>query len=231
MRWLILTGSVLVIAAVLGLASTSTIGQAEDKPLLGKTVCIDPGHGGVESGAVYQKRGRNGWTLIEKEINLDVALDLKKKLIGAGATVAMTRVDDSWVSLGGRVDICNDSGADITVSLHTNSTNSPRWDGSLTLMSKNEDKDRPLAEAIHPIMYEGLNADWDGRFSDYGFNVDDWYIPKNTTMPAVILEPVFLSNPDEAEALRPTIEEASGGRRGQIAQVEYEGILAYFALP
>ena len=227
MRWFILTGFVLVIAAVLGLASTSTSGQAEDKPLHYKTVCIDPGHGGDEWGAIYQKRGRNGWTLIEKEINLDVALDLRTKLVAAGAEVTMTRTDnDTTVSLEDRVDKCNDSGADITVSLHTNSTRSPRWDGSLTLMSKNEDKDRPLAEAIHPIMYNGLNEGWEGRFTDYGFNVDDWYVPKNTTMPAVILEPVFLSNPDEAEALR-----EAGGRRGRIAEVEYEGILAYFALP
>ena len=230
MRWLILTGFVLVIAAVLGLASSPTSGQAGDQPLVGRTVCIDPGHGGDESGAVYQKRGRNGWTLIEKEINLDVALDLQEKLeVDGGATVVMTRVDDSSVSLGDRVEICNGSGADIIVSLHTNGTRSPRWDGSLTLMSKNEDKDRPLAEAIHPIMYNGLNEGWEGRFTDYGFNVDDWYIPKNTTMPAVILEPVFLSNPDEAEALKLTVERASDGRRGQIAQVEYDGILAYFA--
>jgi N-acetylmuramoyl-L-alanine amidase len=78
-------------------------------------------------------------------------------------------------------------------------------------------------------MYNGLKEDWDGRFRDYGINVDEWYIPKNTTMPAVILEPVFLSNGDEAKALKPTIAEAPGGRRSQIAQVEYDGIVAYFA--
>ena len=227
MRWFILTGFVLVIAAVLGLASTSTSGQAEDSPLEGKTVCIDPGHGGEEWGAVYQKRGRDGWTLIEKEINLDVALELRDKLVATGAEVTMTRTDnDTTVSLDARVDKCNGSGADITVSLHTNGTRSPRWDGSLTLMSG--EKDRLLAEAIHPIMYNGLKDGWDGRFSDYGFNVDEWYIPTKTDMPAVILEPVFLSNPDEAEAL---IAEAPAGRRGWIAQVEYEGILAYFAPP
>ena len=53
MRWLILTGFVLVIGAVLGLASTSTSGQADDNPLHDKKVCIDPGHGGEEWGAVY----------------------------------------------------------------------------------------------------------------------------------------------------------------------------------
>ncbi len=227
MRWLILTGSVLVIATVLGLASSSTSGQAGDLPLEGRTVCIDPGHGGGESGAVYQKRGRKGWTLVEKDINLDVALDLRAKLEAAGATVAMTRDDDSTVSLNQRVTTCNGSGADITVSLHTNSTRSSRWDGSMTLMNK--DEDRSLAEAIHPIMYNGLKEDWDGRFRDYGINVDEWYIPKNTNMPAVILEPVFLSNPDEAKALKDTIADAPGGRRSQISQVEYDGIVAYFA--
>ncbi len=226
MRWFILTGFVLVIAAVLGLALTSTSGQAGDLPLEGKTVCIDPGHGGLESGAIYQKQGRNGWTLIEKEINLDVAKNLRTRLeVEGGATVVMTRTDNNTtVSLDARVITCNDSGADITVSLHTNSTYSPRWDGSMTLMSKNEDG--PLAGALQLAMYNGLKVGWDGRFTDYGINVDDWFIPTNTTMPAVILEPVFLSNRDEAEALG-----EAGGRRGQIAQAEYDGILAYFALP
>ena len=227
MRWFIPAGFVLVIAAVLGLASSSTSGQAGDHlPLQDRTVCIDPGHGGAESGAVYQKRGRNGWTLIEKDINLDVALELRDKLVADGAEVVMTRANDSFVELDARVVTCNGSGADITVSLHTNSTRSPRWDGSMTLMSKSADTE--LAEAIHPIMYNGLKEGWEGRFSDYGFNVDGWRVTKNTTMPAVILEPVFLSNPAEAKALKDTIAQARGGRRGQIAQVEYEGILAYF---
>ncbi len=95
MRWLILTGFVLVIATVLGLASSSTSGQAGDLSLQDRTVCIDPGHGGGESGAVYQKRGRKGWTLVEKDIILDVALKLRAMLEAGGATVAMTREDDS----------------------------------------------------------------------------------------------------------------------------------------
>ena len=134
----------------------------------------------------------------------------------------MTREDDSTVSLGRRVEICNDSLADITVSLHTNSTRSSRWDGSMTLMNKGQD--RPLAEVIHSTMYNGLKENWDGRFTDYGINVDAWYIPKNTSMPAVILEPVFLSNRDEAEALKPTIAEApavavAGSPRGSTTEI------------
>ncbi len=194
----------------------------------GKAICIDPGHGGDESGAVYQKRGRNGWTLREKDINLDVALHLAARLVADGATVTLTRHDDNAVSLADRVATCNDAGADITVSLHTNGANGSRWDGSMTLMNK--DADAPLAEAIHPIMYDGLKEGWDGRFTDYGINVDEWYVPKHTTMPAVILEPVFMSNNAEAAALRDSIDDAPSGRRAQIVEVEYEGIVAYFTL-
>lgn len=46
-------------------------------------------------------------------------------------------------------------------------------------------------------------------------------------MPAVIVEAVFMSNPDEAQALKSTIAEAPDGRRAQIAQVVHEGILDY----
>jgi len=60
--------------------------------LKGKTVILDPGHGGSDSGA-----SRNG--VLEKTINLDLALRLKRILEEAGANVVMTRVDDTYVSL------------------------------------------------------------------------------------------------------------------------------------
>jgi len=227
MGWSSLGRIVAVVAAVLGLLFAFAASEAQALSLEGKVVCIDPGHGGAESGAVYQKRGRGGWTLVEKEINLDVAHNLRGKLEAAGASVVMTRSDDSTLSLELRVQVCNAAGADLTVSVHTNSTFSSRWDGAMTLMNKTAD--RPLAEAMQPVMYGGLKAGWDGRFTDYGINVDEWYIPKHTTMPAVILEPVFMSNDSEAQALRATTAQALDGRRAQIARVEYEGILAYFA--
>ncbi len=225
MRGIIIAGIALVLAAFLGLAFSAGSGTATGV-IEGRIICVDPGHGGDESGAIYQKRGRSGWTLAEKDINLDVSESLRDLLQAGGATVVMTRTDDSTVSLQQRVQICNASGADITVSTHTNSTFSPRWDGTMTLMNK--DEDRPLAEAVQAVVYQGLAQDWDGRFTDYGINVDEWYIPKYTTMPAVILEPVFMSNRGEADALRLPIAESPGGRRAQIAQVEYEGVLAYF---
>lgn len=239
MRWLSLAALALLVtlAGLFALAPASA--QTSDSAVAGKVICIDPGHGGTEAGAVYDKRGRpeDRWTLYEKDINLDVAEALQDLLEGDGATVVMTREDDSYVSLQQRVDICNTAAAPIngefpdiiTVSVHTNSTYIPGRDGSMTLVAK--PKDLSLAEVIHPVMYQGLKENWEGLFRDYGINEDIWYIPRYTTMPAVILEPVLMSNHDEAEALKPTIEQAPYpyGRRAQIAQVAYDGIVAYFA--
>ena len=216
-----------IVLAVAGALVVVLLGVA-DAGATGALVCLDPGHGGTESGAVYSKRGRDGFTLLEKEINLDVALHLRDALDAGGFVVLMTRESDQTVSLQERVDICNGAGADIAVSVHTNSTYSSRWDGAMTLTNK--PADQLLAETVHPIMYSGLKENWDGRFTDYGINVDEWFIPKYTTMPAVILEPVFMSNHDEAAALRATVDQTPTGRRGKIVEVEYEGILAYFGL-
>jgi len=218
-----------VMQMMTGMPAVTASRTASAQKAAGKVICIDPGHGGDKPGAVYHKRGRpeDRWTLEEKEINLDVALNLRDKLgpDGAGATVLMTRTDDSTTSLEERVKICS-GGAHITVSVHTNSTHSSRWDGSLIVVAK--DDDWPLAKAIHPIMYDGLKENWEGLFTDYGINEAAWYIPLHTDMPAVILEPVFMSNHDEAVALR---QEAGidGSRRAQIVQVAYDGIVAYFA--
>ena len=232
MKRLMLLLPALFAAFALALGALASEGANAAGVLDGKIVCIDPGHGGSELGAVYQKKGRGGWELREKDVNLDVAFKLRELLEQRGATVAMTRTDDSTLSLQARVDICNNyrqagKAPDILVSVHTNSTYTSRWDGSTTLMNKAID--RQLAEALQPVIYSGLKSGWTGRFTDYGINVDTWYVPLHANMPAVILEPVFMSNDAEADALRYSIAQAPNGRRAQISQVEFEGILAFFS--
>jgi len=234
-RWISLAALALLVTLAGLFALTPASAQVAGSAVADKVICIDPGHGGTEAGAVYHKRGRpeDRWTLYEKEINLDVAQALQGLLVGDGATVVMTRKTDIDVVVYDpepgtidRVDICNEAESDITVSVHTNSTYSPRWDGSLTIVAK--DDDWPLAEVIHPIMYDGLKDDsWEGLFTDYGIREDVWLLPLNTDMPTVILEPVFMSNHDEAAALRDKASK-DGSRRAQIVQVAYDGIVAYF---
>lgn len=81
-----------------------------------KTIVIDPGHGGKDPGAI----GHDG--LLEKEVTLDVALRLKRRLEqGYGATILLTREDDKAISLRERVEFANEQGADLFISLHLNS--------------------------------------------------------------------------------------------------------------
>lgn len=99
----------------------------------GTRIVIDPGHGGNDPGAT-------GNGLIEKELNLDVALRLRDLLEadtgdpngGGSWQVVMTRTSDVDVSLQARVDIANSWPADRFVSIHHNAFSSPAANGTET---------------------------------------------------------------------------------------------------
>lgn len=79
-----------------------------------KKIVIDAGHGGHDPGAI----GRTG--LREKDVTLDIAKRLSRLLKEDGFQVVMTRSSDTFISLSSRVDIANDSDADIFLSIHAN---------------------------------------------------------------------------------------------------------------
>lgn len=81
-----------------------------------KTVVIDPGHGGRDPGAI----GKGG--LQEKQVALDVALNLKYLLEAEGLKVLMTRESDNFISLWRRAHIANNSKADFFISIHVNAS-------------------------------------------------------------------------------------------------------------
>src|SRR5690606_1620420 len=81
-------------------------------PAAAVDVCIDPGHGGGDPGAV-------GCGLQEKNININTSTRLKD-LLAPHATVFMTRTGDSSVSLSARTNYANGQGADRFVSIHSN---------------------------------------------------------------------------------------------------------------
>jgi N-acetylmuramoyl-L-alanine amidase len=79
-------------------------------------IMIDPGHGGIDGGAV------SGNNLLEKNVVLAVAKELKKDLTARGRyDVRMTRTSDIFVSLDQRLKISHDAGADLFISLHADS--------------------------------------------------------------------------------------------------------------
>lgn len=83
-------------------------------PINIKKVIIDAGHGGTDPGAI----GRTG--LREKDINLDIAKRLSSLFRAEGVQVVMTRSTDTLIPLPKRVEIANNSGADIFLSIHSN---------------------------------------------------------------------------------------------------------------
>lgn len=95
---------------------TKSLVLPSNKPAI-YTVVLDPGHGGVDPGAI----GPTG--LKEKEVVLDIALKAKKLLTNnLGIKVVLTRERDEFIPLRKRASIANNVKADLFISLHTNAS-------------------------------------------------------------------------------------------------------------
>jgi N-acetylmuramoyl-L-alanine amidase len=195
-------------------------------PLAGRRICLDAGHGGAaEPGSVFDFG--DGKILREADVTLDIVRTLRAWLQADGATVILTRNDDSFVELSARAATCNAAAADIAVSIHNNGGPNPAWNGALTLFAKAID--RRLAEALIATLQPGLSKNAPSRpFTAYGAQPFEGAVLLQTVMPAVIVEPVFISNPFEAQALMAPTGVANS-RRNQIVLETYRGIRAYFA--
>ena len=224
-RWLIsLVVLSFAVAFLLTLGDRTHTVTAEPDPLNGKHICLDPGHGGTQPGAV------NG-TLLEKEINLDEALYLRDMWESRGATVTMTREGDETKSIRDRYSKCNDVKADILVSVHTNSVSDPSINGSLSIYFQGEDK--VLAGAVHEIMYPALKvaAPEQDNFTNFGLKKDALGVLLKSKMPSVVVEPVFMSNTGEEGLLQTAIADCDlveQCRRLEIANTIIDGVDNYF---
>jgi N-acetylmuramoyl-L-alanine amidase len=189
----------------------------------GKKVVIDAGHGGGDPGA----KSTSG--LLEKEINLDVALKLKKYLSRVGVYCIMTRENDrdffnentrvaskKQRDLGYRTRIANESGAELFLSIHANSFPQTIYHGAQTFFNIREPLSRKLAKAIQYHMVKELGPN--KRQPKPG----DFRVLNDTRMPGVTIEIGFLSNPVEAELL------SSPQYRERVAAAIYHGVIAYF---
>jgi len=148
-------------------------------------ICIDPGHGGDDSGAAY------GFSE-EDDINLLVGYFLRCALEKHGVDVIMTREKDNYVSLQNRCDIANNADADLFISIHCDAWHNKTTSGMSTHMYRN-------AGAETAVLAKQIHAHLIGRFPDHvnrGVNKAGFYVLKHTKMPAVLVECEFISNPD-----------------------------------
>jgi len=160
-------------------------------------VCIDPGHGGSQPGAV----GYFGTK--EKDITLQVALQLRDVLKTAGVDVVMTRESDKDVrtakqsnELQARCDVANNSKADVFISIHCNASNDSSAHGTETWYYPKDAKSKTLAQFIQTELVKQIGL------KDRGVKQGNYYVTRYTKMPAVLVELAFISNPEEEVLLR-----------------------------
>lgn len=170
------------------------------------TVCVDAGHGGSDTGAVYKD-------ITEAQENLDIAQRLEALLTTAGYTVVMTRSDmATTLSNSQRAAICNTAHADVLVSVHLNASTDHTIDYTIGLYGK-QTKDKIWARKVNTAM-SALGITNNGIT-----NYADGMLLK-ATMPATLAETVFLSSDTEYSLLT----DGTGNRQQEIAQALFNGI-------
>lgn len=156
---------------------------------MSKKVVIDPGHGGNDSGTV-------GFGLQEKDINLDIALQLRTKLAHF-ADVTLTRSSDIFISLSERAAIANKLAADFFISIHVNAGGGTGFE-SYVYINANEE-----TEHLHDIIHKNV-ADFYkiNGFIDRGQKNANFAVLRLTNMPAVLLENLFIDEPTDVAKLK-----------------------------
>jgi N-acetylmuramoyl-L-alanine amidase len=178
--------------------------------------CLDPGHGGTDPGAV---RG----TLVEKELNLDLALRVRALLDPTLYNVTLTRSDNN-TTLGNsaRAQICNASSAQLVLSIHLNASTDPTVDYAWFFYGKPQ-KDKAFA-ATMDANYKILNTSGTDFLAHKAItNFANGTLLKSNA-PAALAEGLFMSNTDEGALLAAT---DASSRRQQIADQLAAGIRAF----
>lgn len=193
-------------------------------PLAGKTIVIDPGHGGPDGGAVGSD------DTLEKDIALEVGKKLQKYLQQTGALVYLTRETDTDLAADGtkglsrrkaedirkRMEFIHDKDADFFVTLHLNAIPSTKWSGAQTFYYPKSEEGKHLAKMIQAEIIRNLE-----NTKREALSINNLYLLKNAEVPGALVEIGFLSNVEERELLKQEEYQL------RMAASIYEGILRY----
>ena len=195
-------------------ASTDTL------PLLGKVIYLDPGHGGLDPGAIYKD-------IEEASINLEISKKLMETLEKNGAIVYLTRDDDYDLAvnnavnrkrsdLSRRANIINRSMCDLYLSIHLNADISTTWRGGQVFYDDINDKNQKIATIMQKVLKKDL-----GTTREYK-ETNDMYLHKRVKRPGVLIEVGFITNPSERRQLM------SNNYQQKLANTITKGVLQYF---
>lgn len=196
-------------------------------PITNKIIGIDAGHGGVDPGAVSQ----NG--IKEEDINLKIALKLKRFIEQSGGIAVLTRDSDKGLytdesttlrnmkteDLKNRKALIEGTECEIFLTIHLNSFTKSRYYGAQTFYSENVPDSQKLAYLIQDELKNVLDKE-NNRAPSIR---EDVYIIKEMAMPSVLIEAGFLSNVEEANLLN------TSEYQEKIAWSIYVGIMKYFS--
>lgn len=191
-------------------------------------VIIDPGHGGVDCGAVA------GDSTLEKDINLQIALILNDLLKMSGAEVIMTRAEDISIhdesaktirakkvsDIHNRFEILKDNPDYLFISIHQNIFSDSKYSGAQLFYSPNNAESVELARSIQTSFSQYLQKDNEREIKKCSTDV---YLIYHAQSNAVLCECGFLSNKNELESLKNT------DYQKQVAFCIYNGILNYYS--
>ncbi len=174
------------------------------------TIMIDPGHGGKDNGAPGSR------TLLEKNVNLTIATKLAARLRSMGYRVIMTRTDDRFISLQQRAEMCERNKPGLFISIHCNATERNPIRGIETFAmtpqdaaSTNETKrvsgngpGNSFDKNNYRLAYEvQKNLLTMTRTEDRGVKHARFFVLRNATCPAILIETGFITHPTEGALL------------------------------
>ncbi len=222
----ILIGTLIFSVQTMNIENDEMTVETVSVPVSGKTVILDAGHGSPDEGA----ESSNGIT--EASINLEITLKIQKLLEMSGCNVILTRSDENGIyeidaetlrekknsDLKNRLEIANESNADIFVSIHLNKIEEEKYWGWQTFFKSSNESSIKLANNIQ----NSLNEVIEKNNSRKSLKLDNVYLIKNVNIPISIVECGFLSNSEEERLLQDDIYQ------DKLAWGIYLGINNYF---
>ncbi|MFG6115357.1 N-acetylmuramoyl-L-alanine amidase [Halobacillus sp. MO56] len=157
-----------------------------------KKIIIDPGHGGNDPGATYK-------SYEEKQFNLSIALKVRDYLLkNYEVDIGMTRTRDITVSLEERTRLANSKDADFFLSIHNNAAGGTGFE-SYIFSGTVPPATKAHQNIIHDMILDSVESKY--GINDRGKKRANFHVLRETKMSALLLEVLFLDNPDDLEHL------------------------------
>lgn len=177
--------------------------------LTGALVMLDPGHGGSDPGEA------GSFGAVERDVCWSLATLVAERLSASGARVRLTRSEPEDPDESERARRANETGADLFISLHLNAHREPTAEGACAYYFGSSAAGHRLAEALQDRLIS-LGA------RDCRVHARSYPLLRETRMPAVLVEPAFITNPDEEKQLY------ENDHRVAIADALAHGVRDYF---